>query len=111
MYINELNFEISKFRKQLHYLTNYFPDKTSPELKHRKVKHFGYEFRYDTNKVDPKDPIEPIPRDFHFLQTLFEKNGCGKYVYDQLTINRYLPGQGILQDRLTNLNFLKKKWF
>ncbi|CAD6244560.1 GSCOCG00013391001-RA-CDS [Cotesia congregata] len=65
------------------------------ELKHRKVKHFGYEFCYKTNRVDPNSPIEPIPADLEFLYGLFEEHGCGRYKYDQITINRYLPGQGI----------------
>ncbi|XP_015126239.1 alkylated DNA repair protein alkB homolog 8 [Diachasma alloeum] len=68
---------------------------SSSELKHRKVKHFGFEFRYDTNRVDPDDPITPIPEVFRFLQKLFKEHHCGEFVYDQLTINRYLPGQGI----------------
>lgn len=64
------------------------------ELKHRKVKHFGYEFCYKTNRVDPNSPIEPIPADLEFFYRLFEEHGCGRYKYDQITINRYLPGQG-----------------
>ncbi|XP_011311375.1 alkylated DNA repair protein alkB homolog 8 [Fopius arisanus] len=68
---------------------------SSSELKHRKVKHFGFEFRYDTNRVDPDDPISPIPEEFTFLQKLFGNHHCGQFIYDQLTINRYLPGQGI----------------
>ncbi|XP_046486288.1 alkylated DNA repair protein alkB homolog 8 [Neodiprion pinetum] len=69
---------------------------TNPsELKHRQVKHFGYEFRYDTNKVDPDNPIAPIPESYKFLLTRFKEHQCGNYDYDQLTINRYLPGQGI----------------
>ncbi|KAG5337840.1 ALKB8 protein, partial [Acromyrmex heyeri] len=64
------------------------------QLKYRDVKHFGYEFEYDTNLVNLNKPIEPIPQEYKFLQTLFDKHGH-KYTYDQLTINRYLPGQGI----------------
>ncbi|XP_018311494.1 alkylated DNA repair protein alkB homolog 8 [Mycetomoellerius zeteki] len=63
-------------------------------LKLRGVKHFGYEFEYETNLVNPDKPIEPIPQEYKFLQTLFDKHGH-KYTYDQLTINRYIPGQGI----------------
>ena len=63
-------------------------------MKHRKVKHYGYKFRYDNNLVDVDDPITPIPQCYEFLQNLFEKQGCGVFKYDQLTINRYLPGQG-----------------
>lgn len=40
------------------------------------------------------DPIAPIPENYRFLSNLFKEQGCGKYEYDQITINRYLPGQG-----------------
>lgn len=70
-------------------------DDVSSELKHRKVKHFGYKFCYDTNSVNVNEPITPIPDDYHFLQRLFEDAGCGEHEFDQITINRYLPGQGI----------------
>lgn len=66
------------------------------DLKNRKVKHFGYEFLYNSNKVDPNKPITPIPEDYRFLQTLFKKYDDVPYDYDQLTINHYLPGQGIV---------------
>ncbi|XP_032680490.1 alkylated DNA repair protein alkB homolog 8 [Odontomachus brunneus] len=69
-------------------------ESASSQLKHRQVKHFGYEFEYGTNTVNPDRPITPIPQDYKFLQILFDKHGH-KYVYDQLTINKYLPGQGI----------------
>ncbi|KAJ8675399.1 hypothetical protein QAD02_011185 [Eretmocerus hayati] len=65
------------------------------ELKHRKVKHFGYKFRYDNNLVDLDNPIAPIPESYQILQNRFEKHGCGNHKFDQLTVNRYLPGQGI----------------
>ena len=64
------------------------------ELKHRKVKHFSYKFRYDNNLVDIDNPVTPIPKNYEYLQDLFEKHGCGKWKYDQITVNRYLPGQG-----------------
>ncbi|XP_029038843.2 alkylated DNA repair protein alkB homolog 8 [Osmia bicornis bicornis] len=67
----------------------------SCDLKHRKVKHFGYEFQYGSNKVDLDKPITPIPEDYKFLNVLFEKYHNVPYEYDQLTINHYLPGQGI----------------
>ncbi|XP_011691611.1 PREDICTED: alkylated DNA repair protein alkB homolog 8 isoform X2 [Wasmannia auropunctata] len=69
-------------------------ESVSSQLKHRQVKHFGYEFEYGTNIVDPNKPIAPIPQDYKFLQALFDKHGH-KYAYDQLTINKYLSGQGI----------------
>lgn len=61
-------------------------------LKHRKVKHFGYEFSYQLQTIDMKKSIEPIPEDYQFLRTLFQEYGCGDF--NQLTINSYFPGQG-----------------
>lgn len=66
----------------------------SSELKHRKVKHFGFEFKYGVNNVNPDEPIESIPEEYKFLRELFNEHDCGQYCYDQLTINNYLPGQG-----------------
>lgn len=68
-------------------------ESVSSQLKHRQVKHFGYEFEYGTNMVDPDKPIAPIPDEYKFLQDLFDKHNR-KHTYDQLTINKYLPGQG-----------------
>ncbi|CAL7935142.1 unnamed protein product [Xylocopa violacea] len=67
----------------------------SSDLKHRKVKHFGYEFQYGSNTIDPEKSITPIPENYHFLQVLLKKYHNVPYEYDQLTINRYLSGQGI----------------
>lgn len=67
----------------------------SAEMKHRKVKHFGYEFQYGSNTVDPDRPIAAIPPGYNFLQDRFTKRCPRSYQYDQLTINCYLPGQGI----------------
>ncbi|KAG5882107.1 hypothetical protein JTB14_016870 [Gonioctena quinquepunctata] len=48
------------------------------QMKHRQVKHYGYEFRYDINNVNKDKPLEEgIPPEY------------------QLTINHYSPGQGI----------------
>nr|XP_057935300.1 alkylated DNA repair protein alkB homolog 8 [Doryrhamphus excisus] len=65
-------------------------------LKHRRVKHYGYEFRYDNNNVD-KDkplaadlPVECLP----VLERCLQK-GHIKWMPDQLTVNQYESGQGI----------------
>ncbi|XP_067000692.2 alkylated DNA repair protein alkB homolog 8 isoform X2 [Anabrus simplex] len=67
-------------------------------LKHRRVKHYGYEFLYSNNNVDKDNPMkEQIPSEcdivFDHLKEvdpkLISKNP------DQLTVNQYLPGQGI----------------
>lgn len=67
-------------------------------LKHRSVKHFGFEFLYGTNNVDPEKPLErKIPKECDFL---WERLKCKDLKMewecpDQLTVNEYLPGQGI----------------
>lgn len=68
-------------------------------LKHRQVKHFGYEFRYDNNRVDASKPLSSkIPPVCSVLfQKLSERyaNPCiPSTAPDQLTVNKYEPGQG-----------------
>ncbi|XP_070605830.1 tRNA (carboxymethyluridine(34)-5-O)-methyltransferase ALKBH8 isoform X2 [Erythrolamprus reginae] len=79
---------------------NWTEDEVIPQaqkcLKHRRVKHFGYEFRYDNNNVDPDRPLPGGLPDF--CTTILAK--CLKMGYinqkpDQLTVNQYEPGQGI----------------
>nr|XP_009682102.1 PREDICTED: alkylated DNA repair protein alkB homolog 8 isoform X2 [Struthio camelus australis] len=65
-------------------------------LKHRRVKHFGYEFCYDSNNVEKE---KPLPGGLPEICNLFLEN-CLKQGYirhkpDQLTVNQYEPGQGI----------------
>ncbi|GMF19614.1 unnamed protein product [Phytophthora lilii] len=66
-------------------------------IRARQVQHFGYEFNYDTRRCDPDQPMkEPIPA---VLQPIIEKIAqCGIMdgdKPDQITVNEYLPGQGI----------------
>ncbi|XP_029813530.1 alkylated DNA repair protein alkB homolog 8 isoform X3 [Suricata suricatta] len=65
-------------------------------LKHRRVKHFGYEFRYENNNVDRGRPLPgglPDPCDSILEKWL--KEGFITYKPDQLTVNQYEPGHGI----------------
>ncbi|ALC42006.1 CG17807 [Drosophila busckii] len=73
--------------------TDYAQDK----LKHRVVKHFGYEFIYGSNNVDADKPLEQrIPTACDFLwQRLSCNEAVPKIIPDQLTVNEYEPGQGI----------------
>ncbi|XP_054829091.1 alkylated DNA repair protein alkB homolog 8 [Eublepharis macularius] len=65
-------------------------------LKHRRVKHFGYEFRYDNNNVDKDRPLPGgLPDLCNVLLTKCLKLGYIKQKPDQLTVNQYDPGQGI----------------
>lgn len=68
------------------------------QLKQRQVQHFGFEFRYGSNDVDKQKPLaQKIPDQCDFLQNRLKKRGFSKWNFypDQLTVNRYLPGQGI----------------
>ncbi|XP_064478744.1 alkylated DNA repair protein alkB homolog 8-like isoform X2 [Ornithodoros turicata] len=77
-------------------LATFHVDNPQQSLKHRDVQHFGYEFQYELARVckdpplDRKIPLECLP----FLDRLV---GSGKLneLPDQLTVNRYQPGQGI----------------
>lgn len=72
-------------------------DASSSSLKHRKVVHFGYDFKYGSNSIDHE---KPNGRDFpSFWKTiLFDKAlECGwiRKLPNQCTANMYEPGQGI----------------
>lgn len=72
-------------------------DNEGSQLKQRQVQHFGYEFRYGLNDVDDKMPLENgIPSECNFLPLRLTKRGNSKWNFhpEQLTVNRYLPGQG-----------------
>lgn len=69
----------------------------SNNLKNRQVRHFGYEFRYGSNDVDLDNPlIEKIPEECDVLWKRLKQQGLNVSVPDQLTINKYSPGQGII---------------
>lgn len=64
-------------------------------LKHRHVFHYGYQFNYETNNVDPE---VPLPGGFPpLIQRLVSKMVSSGHVQDtpdQVTVNRYPPGAG-----------------
>lgn len=75
-----------------------FEEKESNHLKFRQVKHYGYEFKYDTNNVEKNNPLsESIPNECDFLWDRLEtlKQLVSHFIPDQLTVNYYKPGQGI----------------
>lgn len=68
-------------------------------LKHRFVKHFGYEFIYGKNTVDLNQPLDrKIPEAFDSVvisrlhQSLPQ---FSSFSPEQMTVNKYEPGQGI----------------
>ncbi|KPJ01040.1 Alkylated DNA repair protein alkB-like 8 [Papilio xuthus] len=67
-----------------------------PNLKNRQVRHFGYEFRYGSNDVDLDAPLsDKIPKDCNIFWTRLKKYDINLEPPDQLTVNKYIPGQGI----------------
>ncbi|RUS82471.1 hypothetical protein EGW08_009777 [Elysia chlorotica] len=65
-------------------------------MKHRRVKHFGFEFKYGINDVDVNDPLtDGIPSICHEFLNRAKDQGLVDHFPDQLTINSYEPGQGI----------------
>lgn len=73
-------------------------DNVESSLKHRQVKHFGYEFLYGSNNVDIEKPLtRKIPESCAFIFDRLKHTvpGLGWYDPEQMTVNKYLPGQGI----------------
>jgi alkylated DNA repair protein alkB family protein 8 len=64
------------------------------KIKSRRVKHYGFEFDYNTRKVNPLRPIEVMPEWASSIANRISSE-CNQSVPDQLTINEYSPGQGI----------------
>lgn len=65
-------------------------------LKHRRVFHYGYEFLYGSNTVDPTHPLPGgIPAVCTPLLQRLRNQGLLAWLPDQLTVNDYLPGAGI----------------
>ncbi|KAI5730157.1 hypothetical protein M8J76_010619 [Diaphorina citri] len=79
--------------------SKYMTPTSDTALKHRQVKHYGYEFRYGTNDVDVDHPLDtPVPEEFNILFDRLKDQGLLSVDMpypQQLTINQYLPGQGI----------------
>lgn len=64
------------------------------QLRHRRVKHFGYEFLYGTNNVDKSNPLKDgIPSVCDEVLEQLQQHVSFKP--DQMTVNEYKPGQGI----------------
>lgn len=67
-------------------------------LKHRHVMHYGYEFLYGVNTVDPNDPLPgglPVICT-SLLDRMVERGIVSAHKKpDQLTVNEYFPGAGM----------------
>lgn len=59
----------------------------------RRVQHYGYDFDYKTRNIDVTQKSGELP---HFCSPFFQKlSHLLPNTPDQLTVNEYLPGQGI----------------
>ena len=80
-------------------------------LKHRTVSHYGYEFLYGTNTVDP---AHPLPGGLPAICTpLLERLRSKRYLEwlpDQLTVNEYLPGAGKSLYCNTSMQYICIQW-
>ena len=96
--------ECSELRSRLSLSTVSVPPQAKPPtpaplveavLKHRRVKHFGYEFLYGSNRVNPDLPLPGGLPDvcLPLLRRMVEKDLL-PWIPDQLTVNEYLPGAG-----------------
>ena len=64
-------------------------------LKLRRVEHYGYEFRYGANNVDPASPLPTsIPEECQPMLERMLEQGLVSSLPNQLTVNEYQPGQG-----------------
>lgn len=64
-------------------------------LKLRRVEHYGYEFKYGVNNVDPNSPLPtPIPEVCQPILKRMLDQGLLSSIPNQLTVNEYQPGQG-----------------
>lgn len=90
------NFITVDEEKQFTELFDWPDDTESSSLKNRQVKHYGYEFRYGSNDVDLNSPLlEKIPKECGILWKRLKEQGIDVGIPDQLTVNKYRPGQGI----------------
>ena len=71
-------------------------NKVQEELKHRRVVHYGYKFRYGSNDVDLEDPLAEEGMPEHVTRVVDKLVGWDQKP-DQCTVNRYDPGHGISQ--------------
>ena len=64
-------------------------------LKLRRVKHYGYDFMYNSNNVDMTKPLPGgLPELCGPLLRRVTDDGLVPTIPDQLTVNEYLPGAG-----------------
>ena len=77
-------------------------------MKHRNVKHFGYEFIYGKNNVDKNNPLQDgIPDVCNTITEKMKATGIVDWMPDQLTVNEYAVGQGMSPTGLIAISYLE----
>jgi len=75
-------------------------------LKHRKVRHYGFQFEYGSNNVNPDKPLEEkIPKECHPVIERMAQQNLISWTPEQLTVNQYESGQGKCTENMFLLNF------
>lgn len=64
----------TRFTLTFERLTSLFCVLAQKALKHRRVKHYGFEFRYDNNNVDKHKPLTAGQLSFYFYPYIFSSN-------------------------------------
>ena len=78
-------------------------------MKHRNVKHFGYEFIYGKNDVDKSNPLQDgIPEVCSTITEKMQATGIVDWTPDQLTVNEYAAGQGMSPKGLIVITYLNE---
>lgn len=64
-------------------------------LKHRRVKHYGFEFRYDNNNVDKDKPLPAGNLDLLLSNILYQVWFCGLFfvIWSSVTRQAYNKGK------------------
>ena len=76
------------------------PTQRGGSLKLRRVEHYGYEFLYGVNNVNPDSPLPtPIPKECQPILERMLDQALVSSIPNQLTVNEYQPGQGKLGGR------------
>lgn len=71
------------------------PAASTTHLKHRSVRHYGYEFLYTVNSIDPDHPLPGgLPLVCQPLLERLREQSLLEWLPDQLTVNDYQPGAG-----------------
>jgi alkylated DNA repair dioxygenase AlkB len=87
--------EIVSLEEEASLLANIDASPWLSDLK-RRVQHYGYRYDYRSKGVDASNRLGDLPEWVSFLAERCCKAGLIETVPDQLIINEYLPGQGIL---------------